>query len=125
MSKITRKDFLRLTAATAAAATLPRGASAQQSGGAEPRVRGSSSTTTLIRGADVLTMDPKLGEMTGTDVLIRDGRIAAIGRNLPATDADVIDGKGMILMPGMIDGHRHVWETIDMGRLSKFNPTVY
>jgi cytosine/adenosine deaminase-related metal-dependent hydrolase len=124
MSKITRKDFLRLAAATTAAATLPRGAGAQADG-AQPRVQGSASTTTLIRGADVLTMDPKHGEMTGTDVLIRNGKIAAIGKGLSAGDAETIDGSGLILMPGMVDGHRHVWEIIDMGRLSKFNPTVY
>jgi cytosine/adenosine deaminase-related metal-dependent hydrolase len=125
MSKMTRKDFLRLSAATAAAAALPGSASAQQSGANQTRVQGSTAKTTLIRGADLLTMDPKLGEMTGTDVLIQNGRIAAIGNNLSVGEAEVIDGKGMILMPGMVDGHRHLWEIIDMGRLTKFNPSVY
>lgn len=80
---------------------------------------------TLIRGADLLSMDPNLGEASATDVLVRDGRIAAIGRNLSVQDAEVVDGKGMILMPGMIDGHRHVWESLDMGRLVATHPGVY
>lgn len=125
MGKMTRKDFLRLSAATAAATALPGSAGAQQTGGSQTRVQGSSAKNTLIRGADLLTMDTRLGELTGTDVLINDGKIAAIGRNLSVGEAEVIDGRGMILMPGMVDGHRHLWETIDMGRLTKFNPTEY
>jgi cytosine/adenosine deaminase-related metal-dependent hydrolase len=109
---MTRKEFLRLSAAAAAATSISAPARAQR-------------PSTLIRGADVLTMAPALGEAKATDVLIRDGRIAAIGQNLPAEDAEVIEASGRILMPGMIDGHRHVWEILDMGRLVKSRPAVY
>jgi cytosine/adenosine deaminase-related metal-dependent hydrolase len=70
-------------------------------------------------------MDPNLQEMKETDVFIENGKIAAIGKNLPAQGAEVIDAKGMILMPGMTDGHRHVWETLEMGRLVKTHPSAY
>ncbi|RIJ01165.1 amidohydrolase [Achromobacter sp. K91] len=79
----------------------------------------------MIRNADLLTMDPQHKEMAGGDVLIDKGRIAAIGRNLSAGDAEVIDASGKILMPGMIDGHRHLWQCVDAGRLVKMDPTGY
>lgn len=125
---ITRKEFLRLaTAATASTALAGYAASAaaqNPSPDAAPAVAGGRART-LIRGADLLTMDPILGEQPATDVLMHDGRIEAVGTGLPAAGAEVIDAQGMILMPGMIDGHRHVWETIGLGRLSKFHPGDY
>ena len=46
----------------------------------------------------------------GTDVLVRDGRIAAIGKQLAASkDATVIDATGKTLLPGLIDAHTHAW----------------
>ena len=65
----------------------------------------------LISGGIVLTQDPELGEMPKAEVLIEDDRIAAIGQDLPADDARVIDATGDIVIPGFIDTHRHTWET--------------
>ena len=123
--KITRKDFLRLAAAATSSAALAgyagRGAAQNTEVSAGPVVSDNQADT-LIRGADVLTMDPELGERLATDVLISNGRIEAIGTGLPADGAEVIDAQGMILMPGMIDGHRHVWQTIALGRMVESNP---
>jgi 5-methylthioadenosine/S-adenosylhomocysteine deaminase len=69
------------------------------------------SERTLIRGGIVLTQDPELGEINGADVLIEDGRIVDVGRNLGADDARTIDAQGDIVIPGFIDSHRHTWET--------------
>jgi 5-methylthioadenosine/S-adenosylhomocysteine deaminase len=66
---------------------------------------------TLIKGAIVLTQDPKLGELPSADILIEDDRIVAVGPNLDAADAKVIDATGDIVIPGFIDTHRHTWET--------------
>ena len=41
------------------------------------------------------------------DVLIEDGRIAAVGEHLPIGDAQVVDCAGKLLFPGFIDGHTH------------------
>lgn len=112
MTELTRKSFLGLSAAGAALTAL-----ASSPVRAQPRAKRPGRT--LIRGADLLTMDPKLGEMPATDLLIENGKIAAIGKNLPAGDAEVIDAKGMILMPGMVDAHRHVWEGIHLGHVVK------
>jgi 5-methylthioadenosine/S-adenosylhomocysteine deaminase len=65
----------------------------------------------LIKGGIVLTQDPQLGELPRADVLIEDDKIAAVGPNLSADGAKVIDATGDIVIPGFIDTHRHTWET--------------
>ncbi|HYH86569.1 MAG TPA: amidohydrolase family protein [Pyrinomonadaceae bacterium] len=61
---------------------------------------------TLIRNATVLTVSR--GTLEGTDVLIRNGKIAGVGKNLKASDtARVIDATGKFLLPGIIDAHSH------------------
>ena len=69
------------------------------------------SNRTLIKGGIVLTQDDKLGELPNADVLIEDDRIEAVGQNLDAAGADVIDASGDIVIPGFVDTHRHTWET--------------
>jgi imidazolonepropionase-like amidohydrolase len=65
------------------------------------------STPTLIRGATVL--DGNGGELASADVLMRDGRIAAVGQNLAAPDGvTVIDASGRFVTPGIIDAHSHL-----------------
>lgn len=65
----------------------------------------------LIRNARILTMEDK-DYPDGADVLIRDGKIAAVGADLSAPDAKVIDAKGCYALPGIIDAHSHIgmWE---------------
>jgi cytosine/adenosine deaminase-related metal-dependent hydrolase len=65
----------------------------------------------LIRNGIVLTQDPSLGELPRADVLVEDDRIAAVGPDLGADGARVIDAAGDIVIPGFIDTHRHTWET--------------
>ena len=65
----------------------------------------------LIRGAHVLTQDPRvLGGLV--DVRIEGGKIVAVGANLPDAGARLVDAQGMVLMPGFIDTHRHLWSSI-------------
>jgi 5-methylthioadenosine/S-adenosylhomocysteine deaminase len=65
----------------------------------------------LIRGGHVLTLDSKLGDLSPGEVLIEDGRIAGVGRDLEAGDAEVIEvGEDSIVMPGFVDTHRHTWQ---------------
>ena len=73
---------------------------------------------TLIRNATVLTIAH--GTLQNTDVLIRRGKIAAIGKNLKASaDAKLIDASGKYLMPGIIDCHSHsMLDAINEGTLS-------
>jgi cytosine/adenosine deaminase-related metal-dependent hydrolase len=60
----------------------------------------------------VLTLDPDLGDLPLTDVLIDGDEIGAIGHNLTVSpNANVIDATNRIVMPGFIDTHRHTWQT--------------
>ncbi|MGH2673527.1 MAG: amidohydrolase family protein, partial [Actinomycetota bacterium] len=65
---------------------------------------------TLIAGGTVLSMDPQIGELAAGDVLIEGDRIVAVGTGLSNGQVDVIDASGMIVIPGFVDTHRHIWE---------------
>ncbi|UJP63542.1 amidohydrolase family protein [Mongoliitalea daihaiensis] len=60
----------------------------------------------LIKNAHVLTVTQ--GDLENTDVLVENGVIKKIGKNLSATNIEVIDASGLYLMPGIIDAHSHV-----------------
>ncbi len=66
----------------------------------------------LIRGGVVLSLDPDVGDLSEGDVLIEGDKIVAVGPGLAAGDAELIDASGMIVMPGFVDSHRHIWEGI-------------
>ena len=66
----------------------------------------------LIRGGAVVTVDPAIGTLPRGDVRIIDGMIESVGTELEAGDLDIIDASGMIVMPGLIDTHYHMWSTI-------------
>ena len=67
---------------------------------------------TIIRNAIVLSMDKNIGEHLDADVLIEGSKIAAVGPNLGPVDANEIDGKGFIVLPGFVDTHRHTWQCL-------------
>jgi 5-methylthioadenosine/S-adenosylhomocysteine deaminase len=66
----------------------------------------------LIKNGTVLSLDPQIGEVSGCDVLVDRDRILAVGKGLEADGAEVIDASGMIVMPGFVDSHRHIWEGV-------------
>ncbi len=63
--------------------------------------------TVLFKNATVWTNE-KEGRLEATDVLVKAGKISAIGKNLSSTGARVIDGTGKFLTPGVIDEHSHI-----------------
>ena len=63
--------------------------------------------TMLIKGATVWTNEAD-GIIPNTDVLIQNGKIAAVGKNLSSEGALIIDGKGKHLSTGIIDEHSHI-----------------
>jgi cytosine/adenosine deaminase-related metal-dependent hydrolase len=69
----------------------------------------------LITGGFVLTMDSELGELPVGDVHIRDGEIVAVGEQVSAPQAQRIDGTDMIVLPGLVDTHWHMWNTLLRG----------
>jgi len=65
---------------------------------------------TLIEAGTVLTMDPELGVLEPGQILVEDGKIAAVGSDLGVSDAEVISMPEAIALPGFVDTHRHTWQ---------------
>jgi cytosine/adenosine deaminase-related metal-dependent hydrolase/ribose/xylose/arabinose/galactoside ABC-type transport system permease subunit len=64
----------------------------------------------VIKGGTILTLDPNLGDFSNGDVVIEGETIVAVGPGQANGEVDVIDATGMIVMPGFVDTHRHIWE---------------
>ncbi len=70
----------------------------------------------LLRGAQVVvTMDDARRELAGADVLWRGGVIDAVGVGLVAEGATVIDARGCVVTPGLINTHHHLFQTLTRG----------
>jgi 5-methylthioadenosine/S-adenosylhomocysteine deaminase len=85
-------------------AEIPRLYPAGTSFGVAPTSR------TLVRGGTVLSMDPAVGEFASADVLVEGDRILEVRPGIELDGAQEIDATGMIVMPGFVDTHRHIWE---------------
>jgi 5-methylthioadenosine/S-adenosylhomocysteine deaminase len=80
----------------------------------------------VFRNATVLTMDDAHAIDYDTDVLVVGERIAGVGEGLAAPEGAVeVDASGGILMPGMIDTHRHMWQTAMRGYGADWTLTQY
>jgi cytosine/adenosine deaminase-related metal-dependent hydrolase len=69
----------------------------------------------LIRRGHVLTMDDQLGDLPVGDVLVRGNTIAKVGAQLADRADEVIDADGMFVLPGLVDTHIHLWQTVLRG----------
>jgi cytosine/adenosine deaminase-related metal-dependent hydrolase len=108
-----RRDFLKVSAATGAAATGlhlfdPPAVAANDNA---PGDSGRPGRRYVIRGGHVMSMDPSVGDFVEADVLVEGKRIAAVRPNLRVGGASVIDARGRIVMPGFVDTHHHQFET--------------
>lgn len=111
MCEFCRRDFMRgafAFGATAASGffSSPLLAQAQTGGGSLP-ARGEFT----IANAYVMTMDSVLGDIAGGAVHVRNGAIVAVGKDI-AGGGERIDGNGMIVMPGLVETHWHMWNTL-------------
>jgi cytosine/adenosine deaminase-related metal-dependent hydrolase len=66
----------------------------------------------LFRGGTVLSMDDSIGILAPGDLHVRNGEIVAVGADLSAPGAEVITAEDMIVMPGLIETHFHMWSAI-------------
>ncbi|MFE0147320.1 amidohydrolase family protein [Nonomuraea sp. NPDC059007] len=64
----------------------------------------------LIKNGTVIDTDPTVTVLGELDVLIDGETIAAVGKDLSAEDAEVIDATGRLVLPGFVDSHRHTWQ---------------
>jgi dihydroorotase len=60
----------------------------------------------LLKGGRVI--DPAQGLDGVMDVAVNDGRVAAIGKDLPGPARETVDVRGKLVLPGLIDTHAHV-----------------
>jgi len=104
-----RRRFLRGTGALAATAAFGSPLMAQAPS-AEPRLP--TREEFIIRNAYLMTMDADLGDIAGGAIHVRDGAIVAVGAEVAAPGARAVDGTGMIVMPGLVDTHWHMWNTL-------------
>ena len=93
--RTSRREFLKSSFAALAVTSAPQAPS--------------SSTSTVLRGGRVLSLDPSVGDFEKADVLIQGSKIMAVQPGIRAS-GKVIDASNMIVMPGFIDTHRHAWE---------------
>jgi cytosine/adenosine deaminase-related metal-dependent hydrolase len=68
----------------------------------------------LIRRAHIVSMDPSIGDFVG-DVLVEAGKIVEVARSIDAPEAALIDGSHKVLIPGLINSHIHLWQTVMKG----------
>ena len=108
-----RRDFLKGSAAIGIAAAGPSLFTPRPAAADDPPMDSSKpGRRYIIRGGSVMSLDPQVGDFPQADVLVEGKTIRAVGPNLQAGDAAVIDATGRIVMPGFIDTHHHQFETV-------------
>ena len=71
------------------------------------------SSSILIKGAIVISIDPSIGTQHDCDILIEGDRISAVGKSLKTpSGVDIFDGTDCIITPGMVDAHHHMWQQL-------------
>jgi 5-methylthioadenosine/S-adenosylhomocysteine deaminase len=114
-SHIGRRGFLRGMAALSAAGVTGINVFSTGCGRATPAASASSLPGRgefIIRDAYVMTMDSDLGDIAAGQVHVRNGEIVAVGKEIAAPGVSVLNGNGMIVLPGMVDTHWHMWNTL-------------
>jgi cytosine/adenosine deaminase-related metal-dependent hydrolase len=107
---LSRRTFAKLAGATALSGlAAPALISPSFGQGAAPAVvRGNY----LIKNGAVITVDRALGVLPRADVHVNNGRIEAIGPDLSVPNAEAIDATDMIVMPGFVETHHHMWSSL-------------
>jgi len=105
----------------AAAATIPACVEAAT----RPSAKAARHHKILIKGGYVVTLDKSIGDLPVGDVLIDGASIAAIGEDIHASDVETIDARSKLVLPGLIDTHRHTWETVTRSLISEGDLAVY
>ena len=69
----------------------------------------------VIRSAAIVSMDDGIGTLPQGDILIEDDRIVDVAPSIDVDDAEEIDARHMIAIPGLVNAHNHLWHTILRG----------
>jgi 5-methylthioadenosine/S-adenosylhomocysteine deaminase len=66
----------------------------------------------VIRDGAIVSVDPTIGDVGRGSILVRDGVIVDVGDDVNDVGAEVIDASAMLVMPGLIDSHHHLWSAV-------------
>src|SRR5215470_6221869 len=114
-TRLSRRTMLTGTTALATLVAASREALAQQTASRSAAAPGTllpPRREFVIRGASVLTMDPNIGDFATGDVHLRDGAIVAVAPRIDVANAQIIEARDMICMPGFVDTHWHLWTSL-------------
>jgi 5-methylthioadenosine/S-adenosylhomocysteine deaminase len=121
---LTRRALIN-RAAVAGAAGIVGSAAAAPAQAQTPNAALPAAGEFLIRDAHVLSMDPAIGDLPHGDIHVRAGAIVAVGADLVAPDAQVIDGRSLIALPGLIETHWHMWGAVARNMAGESDQTGY
>ncbi|MFC6282555.1 MULTISPECIES: amidohydrolase family protein [Polaromonas] len=79
---------------------------------------------TLIKGATIITMDAQ-GDLPQGDILVTGDTLTDIAPSIHADDAQVVDARGCIIIPGLINAHMHTWQTALRGLAANWTLLEY
>jgi cytosine/adenosine deaminase-related metal-dependent hydrolase len=113
---MSRRNFITSTMAGLVTGVIASGsragtATAEAVQGTNAERGGMRGRRILLKGGVVLSLDPNVGDFEKADVLIEGTKIVEVRPHIEAP-AVVIDATNMIVMPGFVDTHRHIWEGI-------------
>ncbi len=78
-----------------------------------------------LKGGHIISLDPAIGELPVGDLLIEGTKISKVGPRIDDPDGEVVDASGMLLIPGLVDTHRHTWQTAIKGMSSDWSLPEY
>lgn len=110
---MTRREMIGMSAASVTGALLAAnsiGASPAEARGRRGHPGHGHRGRMLIKGGNVVSLDSGVGDFDKADVLVENGKIKEIRPNIHAPGAHVVNAKGMIVAPGFVDSHRHMWQ---------------
>jgi cytosine/adenosine deaminase-related metal-dependent hydrolase len=126
-ARISRRSALKagatLAAGAAAGGGLSEAATADDVRRFDRRQSIDPTSRILLKGGTIVSMDDKVGDLAKGDILIEGSKISAIAPQIDATDAQVIDALDCIIVPGLVDCHRHSWEA-QLRRINPNSPTL-
>lgn len=105
---LSRRGLLMGTAGLVGAGLVAARAKAQETGASAIPSGGNY----VLKGGMIATMDPVLGNLRAGDIHVQDGRIVAVAASLDVPGAEVIDCSTMLIMPGMVETHWHMWNSL-------------
>ncbi|GHA31083.1 cytosine deaminase [Salinimicrobium marinum] len=107
-----RRNFIKKSGIFTAAGFLP-GSFSALAAALDTSSEVQNNNAFIIRDANIITVDDVLGNFENASVLVKNGKIAEIGENISVPEGiEVINGKGFIVMPGLIDCHWHMWTSL-------------